>query len=105
MRLPIRTILSTGALLLAGGYLLFSFLGPDGIPMVLEKGRQVRELQQQNADIEREIEARKERIRRFAENPSERDRRFREDLKLLKEGETTFVTQDEQPKEAQTQAR
>jgi len=102
MRLPLRTILSTGALLLASGYLLFSFLGPDGIPMVLEKRRQVRELQGQNADIEREIKARKERIRRFAENPSEQDRRFREDLKLLKEGETTFVTQDEQPKQEQT---
>ncbi len=96
MKLSLRTILSTGALLLAGGYLLFSFLGPSGVPMVLAKRRQIRELQGQNADIEREIEARKERIRRFAENASERDRRFREDLKLLKKGETTFVTEDGQ---------
>jgi cell division protein FtsB len=102
MNRPLKTILSTGALLIAGGYLLFSFLGPDGIPMVLQKRRDIRELQGQNADIEREIAARKERIRRFAENPSERDRRFREDLKLLKKGETTFVTQDEPAQEAKT---
>ncbi|MFB3776396.1 MAG: septum formation initiator family protein [Bryobacteraceae bacterium] len=95
MRLPLKTILSTGALLAAGGYLLYSFLGPNGVPMVLEKRREIRELQRQNADIEREIQERSERIRRFAESPSEQDRRFREDLKLLKKGETTFVTQDE----------
>jgi hypothetical protein len=95
MKLSLRTILSSGALLLAGGYLLFSFLGPGGIPTVLEKSRQIRELQHQNADIEREIADRKGRIRSFSENSFERDRRFREDLKLLKKGETTFVTQDE----------
>ncbi|HSW49460.1 MAG TPA: septum formation initiator family protein [Bryobacteraceae bacterium] len=92
MKLPFKTILSAGALLVAGGYLLYSFLGPSGVPMVLEKRREIRDLQQQNADIEREIQARSERIRTFAESPSEQDRRFREDLKLLKKGETTFVT-------------
>ena len=94
MKLPLRTIVSSGALLLAGGYLLFSLLGPGGVPMVLEKRRLVRELQRQNAEIEREIADRKERIRTFSENSSERDRRFREDLKMLKKGETTFVTPD-----------
>ncbi len=95
MKLSVRTILSSGALLLGGGYLLFSFLGPGGIPTVLEKRKQILELQRQNADIQREIAERKERIRTFSENSSERDRRFRDDLKLLKKGETTFVTQDE----------
>ncbi len=95
MKLPLRTILSTGALLLAGGYLLFSFLGPDGIPRVLDKRHQIRELQGQNADLRREIEERKERIRSFSDNPAERERHVREDLRLLKKDETIFVLQDQ----------
>jgi len=95
MRLPLRTILGAGALILAGGYLLFSFLGPNGISMVLEKRRQVRELQGQNADLRREIEERKERIKSFSDNPAERERHVREDLRLLKKDETTFVLQDQ----------
>jgi cell division protein FtsB len=90
-RLPLRTILSAGALILAGGYLLFSFLGPSGIPMVLEKRRLIRELQGQNADLKHEIEERKERIHSFSDNPSERERHVREDLRLLKKDETSFV--------------
>jgi cell division protein FtsB len=94
-RLPLRTILSTGALVLAGGYLLFSFLGPNGLPMVLEKRRLIRELQGQNADLKREIEERRTRIRSFSASPSERERHVREDLRLLKKDETTFVLQDQ----------
>jgi hypothetical protein len=95
MRLPLRTILSVGALILAGGYLLYSFLGPNGVPMVLEKRRLIRELQGQNADLTHEVEERRDRIRSFSENPSERERHVREDLRLLKKDETSFVLQDQ----------
>ncbi len=94
-RLPLKTILTASALVVAGGYLLFSLLGPEGIPMVLEKRRLIRELQGQNADLKREIEERQERIRSFAENPSERERHVRQDLRLLKKDETSFVLQDQ----------
>jgi len=95
--MSMRTILSAGALFLAGGYLLFSFLGPSGIPMVLEKRRQIRELQEQNSDLQRQIQESRDRIRSFQENAGERDRRVREDLRKLKKDETTFVLQDSQP--------
>jgi len=95
MKLRARTILSTGALLLAGAYLLFSFLGPSGVPMVLDKSRQIRMLQEQNANLQRDIEQSRARIKGLAENPSEQERHVREDLKLLKKNETTFVIQDQ----------
>ena len=95
MNLRVRTILSTGALLLAGAYLLFSFLGPSGVPMVLDKNRQMRELQEQNANLERDIEQSRARSRGLSENPSEQERHVREELKLLKKNETTFVLQDQ----------
>ena len=91
--MSVRTILSAGALCVAGGYLLFSFLGPNGIPMVLEKRRQIRELQQQHSDLQRQIRESRDRIRSFTENAGERDRRVREDWRKLKKDETTFVLQ------------
>jgi cell division protein FtsB len=90
----LRTVLSTGALVLAGGFMLFSLLGPNGIPMVLEKNRHVRALQEQNADLQRDLEQRRERIRSLSDSPSEQERQVREKLKLLKKDETTFVLQD-----------
>ncbi len=95
MKLSLRTLLSTSALLAAGGYLLFSFLGPDGVPMVLEKRRQIRELQRQNADVQKEIRDRRARIQDLSESPTEQDRKVREELRLLKKDETTFVLQDQ----------
>ena len=71
--MSVRTILSAGALLLAGGYLLYSFLGPEGIPMVIEKRRQIRELQQQNSQLQEQIEQSRERMRLFNESASERE--------------------------------
>ena len=94
MKTPLRTILSTGALLLAGGYLLFSFLGPDGIPMILHKRRQIRELRLQNDNLRGEIQERRGRIRDLSSSPSEQERKVREELRLLKKDETTFVLQD-----------
>ena len=90
----LRTVLSTAALVVAGGYMLFSLVGPGGIPMVLEKNRQVRTLQDQNANLQREIEQRRDRVRSLSDSPSEQERQVREKLKLLKKDETTFVLQD-----------
>lgn len=92
---PLRTILCTAALILAGCYLLFSFRGPNGIPMILEKKRQVRELQEQNANLEREIQMKKERIRGLSEDRSQVELEVRKQLRLLKKNETSFVLQDQ----------
>ena len=93
--LRLKTILSTIALLLAGCYLFFSVRGPSGVPVILEKRRQIRELQEQNADLQREIQEKKERIRRLSDSSSDQELLIREQLKLLKKDETTFVIQDQ----------
>ncbi|MCC7174400.1 MAG: septum formation initiator family protein [Bryobacterales bacterium] len=89
--MSVRTILSAGALLLAGGYLLYSFLGPEGIPMVIEKRRQIRELQQQNSQLQEQIEQSRERMRLFNESASEREGQIREQQGKVKKGETIFI--------------
>jgi cell division protein FtsB len=59
--------------------------------MVFERSRQIRELREQNANLQRSIEQRKERIKSLSENRSDQDLEIRRDLRLLKKKETTFV--------------
>jgi cell division protein FtsB len=91
MNTRLRTILSTTVLLAAGILALYSLAGQDGIPKVIERNRQIRELREQNAELQRSIELRKERIRNLSENRSDLDLEIRRELRLLKKKETTFV--------------
>ena len=68
--------------------------GPQGVEALLDKHREIRALQEQNAVVAREIERRKERIRRLKESQSEQDMEIRKQLKLLRPGETTFILPD-----------
>jgi len=86
-----KTILSTTLLAAAGFLIVYSLAGPNGVPMVLRKGSQIRELQQQNADLQRDIDMKKERIQNLKENRSDQELEIRRDLRLLKKKETTFV--------------
>jgi cell division protein FtsB len=68
--------------------------GPQGVEALLDKHREIRALQEENAVVAREIERRKERIRRLKESQSEQDMEIRKQLKLLRPGETTFILPD-----------
>ncbi len=68
--------------------------GPQGVEALLDKHREIRALEEQNAVVAREIERRKERIRRLKESQSEQDMEIRKQLKLLRPGETTFILPD-----------
>jgi cell division protein FtsB len=68
--------------------------GPQGVEALVEKHREIRELQERNATAAREIERRRERIRRLKESQSEQDMEIRKQLKLLRPGETTFILPD-----------
>ena len=75
-------------------YAWIAVSGPQGLQTLLEKRREIRQLQEQNAALSREIEHRRDRIRRLEESPSEQEMEIRKQLKLLKPGETTFILPD-----------
>jgi cell division protein FtsB len=87
------------AIVIAYGWIAVS--GPQGLQVLLEKRREIRELQEQNAVLAREIEHRRDRIRRLEESRSEQEMEIRKQLKLLRPGETTFILPDG-PKETDT---
>lgn len=75
------------------------FRGPQGLQTLLEKRREIRELEYRNDEARRENERRKEKIHRLEESRSEQEMQIRKQLKLQKQGETTFILpESEQPK-------
>jgi cell division protein FtsB len=79
--------------------------GPQGIPALLEKHREIRRLQEQNAGMVLENERRREHIRRLKESPSEQQMEIRKQLKLVRPGETTFILPDAPKSEPPDQDR
>src|ERR1700686_5497998 len=73
--------------------------GPQGIQALLDKHRETRQLEEQNAAVARENERRKERIQRLQTSTSEQEMEIRKQLKLLRPGETRFILPDA-PKES-----
>ena len=76
--------------LLTAGAVAF-FFGPQGFHALLEKRREIRELQERNTSLAREIEQRKGRIQRLEGSRSEQEMEIRKQLKLVRPGETTFI--------------
>ncbi|MEO8127765.1 MAG: septum formation initiator family protein [Bryobacteraceae bacterium] len=101
-------------LLRKGGYLtLFVMLavfaaivlrGPQGIPVLMEKRREIRVLQEQNADLQNDNDRKRDRIVRLNDSQAEQELEIRNRLKLLRKGETSFILPEpspEQPKATQ----
>jgi cell division protein FtsB len=82
------------AVLVAASYALVTLRGPQGVPALIERQNQIRTLEKQNTDLEREIEFRRERIQRLQQDESEQELEIRQRLKLVRPGEKVFILQD-----------
>jgi cell division protein FtsB len=91
MNLVVRRIAFTVAFVLVGVYGYFTLSGPQGIPGVLEKRREIRRLQEQNANLVQEIEIKKERIRKMTLSKSEQDLEIRRKTQKVLPGDTEYM--------------
>jgi cell division protein FtsB len=82
---------------LIGVYGYLSLRGPQGVPALMDKWREIRRLEEDNANLQRENDYRRERIKKLQDSPSEQELEIRKQLKLLRPGETSFILPD-QPK-------
>jgi cell division protein FtsB len=73
---------------------LVALRGPQGVSALVDKRREVRLLEEQNAAKAAENERRRERIHRLEQNSTEQEMEIRKQLKLLRPGETTFILED-----------
>jgi cell division protein FtsB len=83
-----------------GVYGYLALRGPQGLPALQEKWREIRKMEEENANLQRENQYRKDRIRKLEESPSEQELEIRKKLKLVRPGETSFILPD-QPKQDQ----
>lgn len=70
--------------------------GPQGLNALREKHREIRSLEEQNADLQREINAKKDRIQRLRSDANTQELEIRKRLKMQREGDTQFVLPDQQ---------
>jgi cell division protein FtsB len=94
MKAPFARIAYVAAFLAVLSYAFFTLRGPHGIPALIERQRQIQDMQQRNAILDREIERKREHIKRLTDNPAQQELEIRERLKLVKPGEKVFVTGD-----------
>ena len=83
---------------LAGAYGYITLRGPQGIPGLREKWREIGKVEEENANLQRENEYRRSRIKKLELSPAEQELEIRKKLKLLRPGETSFILPD-QPKQ------
>jgi cell division protein FtsB len=86
-----RFYVAAGVLLIGG---LFALRGPQGVQSLLEKHREIRQLEEHNAALALENQRRRERIERLENSTTEQEMEIRKQLKLLRPGETTFILPD-----------
>ena len=68
--------------------------GPNGIPGLLDKRRQVHEYEVGNEQLHREIEQKQERIQRLQSDPQEQEIEIRQRLKFAGPGEKIYIIDD-----------
>ena len=75
-------------------YAFAELRGPNGIPGLLDKRRQVREYEMSNEQLQRELEQKQERIQRLQNDPRAQEIEIRQRLKLAGPGEKIYIIDD-----------
>jgi cell division protein FtsB len=94
MKISIVRALYAFIVLLGVVYAFVELRGPNGIPGLIEKRRQVRAYEMSNERMHREIEQKQERILRLQKDPREQEIEIRQRLKFAGPGEKIFIIDD-----------
>jgi hypothetical protein len=86
-----KVLLYAAAVVITGAFAAYRLAGPEGIPLIIEKRRQVEQLRRANVALKHELQLRRERVRRLAESKAELEREIRRQLRLQKKDEKTFL--------------
>jgi hypothetical protein len=84
--------LAVTALVATYGY--FTLRKPQGLPALRGKWTEIRQMEEDNAALQRENDYRRKRIGELRDNTSAQELEIRKKLKLLRPGETSFILPD-----------
>ena len=79
------------ALIAAAVFAALTLGGPQGVPALIQKNKEIQELEKRNADLAREIEQHKQRIERLRDDPTEQELEIRKQDKLVRPGEKVYI--------------
>jgi len=91
MMLPryLRPLAAAAALIGLGAYAAIMLRGPQGLSALVEKRQEIRQLEDENATLQRDIEAKKQRIERLKNDPMTQELEL-EKLGLVHKGDMQF---------------
>ena len=101
----LRPLAAVAALAGLSAYATIMLKGPQGIAALQEKRREVRMLEEQNADLQRDIDAKKLRIERLKHDKDTQELEVRKRLKMDHQGDTVFVLPEDSTRANARQAR
>jgi cell division protein FtsB len=79
------------AFLMVVSYAFVTLRGPHGISALMEKRRQIHEMEERNLKLDQEIERKREHIKRLVDNPGEQELEIRERLKLVNPTDKVYI--------------
>lgn len=94
MKLPLSRFAYLIALLVVSTYAYVTLRGPHGIRALMDKQREIHQMEKQNSDAAKEIERMREHLDRLSNDPAEQELEIRQRLKLVHPGEKVYVTGD-----------
>src|SRR5262245_15073678 len=92
MKAPFARLAFALAFLAVCAYAFVTLRGPGGLPGLLEKEAQIKEMERRNSALAKEIEGKREYIKRLSEDSSEQELEIRKRLKLVRPNEKIFIT-------------
>jgi cell division protein FtsB len=85
----LRPLAAVAALAGLAAYATIMLRGPKGLSVLAEKQQQIRAMEEQNADLQRDIEAKKQRIERLKNDPGAQEVEL-EKLGFIRQHDTQF---------------
>jgi cell division protein FtsB len=86
----LRPIAIVAALVCLAAYAAIMLRGPQGLSALAEKRREIRALEEQNANLRRDLEAKKLRIERLKTDPGTQEVEIEKRLGKIRPGATEF---------------
>jgi hypothetical protein len=65
--------------------------GPNGIPALIERRKEIQRYEQENTELRRQMALRQQRIQRLEQDPAEQEKEIRQRYKLAPAGEKIYI--------------
>ena len=91
MHFSLRRAVYSIVVLCGVAYAFVSLQGPNGIPALIERRREIRRYEQENTELRRQIALRQQRIQRLEQDPEEQEREIRQRYKLAPANEKIYI--------------